>query len=46
MKADVRDAGNVSEETMEKLKYAGKNEIQINFLKQMEELKNKKSSCE
>ena len=42
MKNDVNAAGNVSDEAMDKLKYAGKNDVQINFLKQMEEAKNKK----
>lgn len=42
MKMDLRTSDHVSNESLEKLKYAGKNEIQINFLKQMEEMKNKK----
>lgn len=42
MKNDLNTVNNASDETMEKLKYAGKNDIQINFLKQMEEMKNKK----
>jgi hypothetical protein len=32
----------MSDEAMEKIKYAGKNAIQINFLKQMEERNNPK----
>lgn len=42
MKMDLQTRDQVSNESLEKLKYAGKNEIQINFLKQMEEMKNKK----
>jgi len=42
MKMDLNTASSMSDEAMEKIKYAGKNAIQINFLKQMEERNNPK----
>ena len=44
MKNDLKTSGGMSEEVMDKLKYAGKNDVQINYLKQMEEIKNKESA--
>jgi hypothetical protein len=43
MKADLAAAGNMSHaDAIDSIKYAGKNAVQINYLKQMEELNNKK----
>jgi len=43
MKADLDATGNTgSADTLDSLKYAGKTPVQINYLKQMEELNNKK----
>lgn len=41
MKNELQTASSVSEQTIQELKYAGKNDIQKNFLRQMEEMKNK-----
>ena len=43
MKAEMEASGNInSADALDSLKYAGKNAVQINYLKEMEELNNKK----